>query len=143
MIYNRRKKKPEFIKVLKTQEKVKVVSYGPYDNGHIILGMSNGSVIVLNSHDLDKMFHEQVFKHPIAQITFDPTQLLIIISKAGEMTGISLIKTKKRYMYLELGSKKFCTVTVDRDKEKKSRNNSFSKPAKPPLDNSGRKSAMA
>ena len=35
---------------------ITALNYGPYDNGHIILGFSTGFVLILNSLDLSGMF---------------------------------------------------------------------------------------
>ena len=46
------------------QSKVSItaLNYGPYDNGHIIVGLSNGSILILNSLDLSSMFRFQAFE---------------------------------------------------------------------------------
>ena len=35
---------------------ITALNYGPYDNGHIILGFNNGHILILNSLDLASMF---------------------------------------------------------------------------------------
>ena len=44
------------------------LNYGPYDNGHIILGMSNGFILILNSLDLSSMFRFRAFETSKVQI---------------------------------------------------------------------------
>lgn len=81
--------------------KITALNYGPYDNGHIILGFNNGHILILNSLDLASMFRLQVFeplpphlretndgaKLPqenehvhISKIQFDPTQMILVSS---------------------------------------------------------------
>ena len=40
---------------------ITALEYGPYDNGHIILGFNTGFLLILNSLDLSGMFRLQVF----------------------------------------------------------------------------------
>ena len=35
---------------------ITALEYGPYDNGHIILGFNTGFLLILNSLDLSGMF---------------------------------------------------------------------------------------
>ena len=37
------------------------VKYGPYDNGHIVLGFSTGIISILDSVSLTKLFDKQIF----------------------------------------------------------------------------------
>ena len=71
--------------------KITALNYGPYDNGHIILGMSNGFILILNSLDLSSMFRFRAFESikiptdirgdsqhleiekPVTKLLFDPT----------------------------------------------------------------------
>ena len=75
--------------------KITSLNYGPYDNGHIILGMSNGFILILNSLDLSSMFRFRVFEtsqiqanptgdnqaqeieKPVTKLIFDPTQMIL------------------------------------------------------------------
>ena len=79
------------------------MKFGPYDNGHIIVGLSNGMVLVFSSLDLTKLFEYQLFNDSVSNITFDPTNLVIASSIAGEIAGISLIENKFKYLYLDVG----------------------------------------
>lgn len=45
MVYNLEKGKIEKIKVLNMEAKITAINYGPYDNGHIMLGMSEGTLL--------------------------------------------------------------------------------------------------
>ena len=79
------------------------MKFGPYDNGHIIVGLSNGMVLVFSSLDLTKLFEYQLFNDSVSNITFDPTNLVIVSSITGEIAGISLIENKFKYLYLDVG----------------------------------------
>lgn len=35
---------------------ITVINFGPYDNGHIIIGLNTGAILILNSLDLSSMF---------------------------------------------------------------------------------------
>jgi len=80
---------------------ITALNYGPYDNGHIILGFNNGHILILNSLDLASMFRLQVFEPlpaqmrentdgvkvlegdehvHISKIQFDPTQMILVSS---------------------------------------------------------------
>ena len=48
---------------------ITALNYGPYDNGHIILGFNNGHILILNSLDLSSMFRLQVFEPLFAEIS--------------------------------------------------------------------------
>lgn len=32
------------------------INYGPYDNGHILIGMSNGTLLAFDSVSMNKLF---------------------------------------------------------------------------------------
>ena len=91
---------------------IRSMKYGPYDNGHIIVGLSNGMIIAFNSVNLDKLYQYTIFYSPIQGITFDPTHLLIVTSTNGDIAVISLIENKVKYFYVELEKKKYCTVQM-------------------------------
>ena len=40
---------PEVIKILKTEDKITAVGYGPYDNGYLIVGLNSGNIIIFDS----------------------------------------------------------------------------------------------
>lgn len=45
MLYNLEKCKIEKLKVLNLESKICCINYGPYDNGHLMLGMSDGTLL--------------------------------------------------------------------------------------------------
>lgn len=72
-----------------SHDKVKItaVNFGPYDNGHVMIGFNTGHILVLNSFDLSSMFRLQAFDskqfpvQEISSICFDPTQMMLVSSK--------------------------------------------------------------
>lgn len=48
----------------------------------------------------------------VAQISFDPTNLLLVMSKAGEVVAISLVESKVKYTYLDLGKEQYATSLI-------------------------------
>ena len=50
-------KLPEVIKILRLDDKICEVGYGPYDNGYFIVGMEGGQVLVFDVVNLDRIQH--------------------------------------------------------------------------------------
>ena len=46
----------------------------------------------------------------IASILIDPTQLVLAISKNGQIAALTPIENRHNYLYIELGEDTFCTV---------------------------------
>jgi hypothetical protein len=67
-----------YIKNCTAEIEITAINFGPYDNGHVIIGLNIGAIFVLNSYDLSSMFRFQVFDpfeklSVINNIKFDPT----------------------------------------------------------------------
>ena len=56
LIYDRQLNQPTIIKLITTYSKITALKFGPYDNGHIIIGLSNGFLLVFSSIDLTKLY---------------------------------------------------------------------------------------
>lgn len=56
MQLNRNIKNLSIIKAFKSPYKITSLNYGPYDNGHILIGMENGTLIAFNSVDMSKLY---------------------------------------------------------------------------------------
>jgi hypothetical protein len=59
------------------------LNYGPFDNGHIVLGFNTGHVLILSSVDLASIYRTQIFtcsNSPVSQIIFDPLLKIIAVS---------------------------------------------------------------
>ena len=84
------------------------LEYGPYDNGHILIGLSNGVLVVYNSFDLTRMYQFALFSSntSIRNITIDPTNLIFVSAgDKGEVKAVSLVKRTHEYVYLEVGNR--------------------------------------
>lgn len=55
-IYDRITGESSCIKLINSRHRISCLKYGPYDNGHIIAGMTNGMVYVYDSTNLTKMY---------------------------------------------------------------------------------------
>jgi hypothetical protein len=61
MLYDRTNSQNTVIKAFKSNYKITALNYGPYDNGHVLVGMENGNLLVFGAIDLKKLFIVQVF----------------------------------------------------------------------------------
>ena len=77
MIFDRIQKDLSVIRAFKTQLKITSLNYGPYDNGHVLIGMENGSLIAFSITSLEKLYQFKVFETPLSSLTIDPTQMMI------------------------------------------------------------------
>jgi len=49
-------------------------------------------------------------RHAIASISIDPTNLILIVSRGGQIVALTPFERRHNYYYLELGEDTFCTV---------------------------------
>ncbi len=47
--------KPEIIKVLRIDNKITEIGFGPYDNGYLMVGMQSGQLLVFDLVTLDRL----------------------------------------------------------------------------------------
>ena len=66
------------IKAFKSRGRVSSLAYGPYDNGHVLLGTTTGEFIAFNSLNLERLCSVKVANYPLTSITIEPTQLVLI-----------------------------------------------------------------
>ena len=59
---------------------------------------------------LDRQLEKQADSISIASIQIDPSQLVLVCSKAGHISALTPIDGQQTYMYIELGEETFCTV---------------------------------
>ena len=52
---NLESKQPDVIKILRIEDKISEVAYGPYDNGYFIVGMEGGQILVFDVLNLDRI----------------------------------------------------------------------------------------
>jgi hypothetical protein len=57
-----------------------------------------------------------LFSSPIISISFEPTNLIFIGSKHGDIAALNIIKKEMHYVYLDLGKKQYCTVALPKNK---------------------------
>ena len=95
--------------------RVTCVNYGPYDNGHILVGLDDGQLLAFDYPSLDSLESVQIFEdEPISVITFDPTNYIFVGGKNGKVVALSYVDRKMHYLYMDLGKNKYCTVQVPR-----------------------------
>ena len=56
--------------------------YGPYDNGHVLVGLTTGDFFAFDSMQLTKLVNVKVANSPITSISVEPTQLVLVGCKA-------------------------------------------------------------
>jgi len=105
MMFDRQLNQPSVIKVIQSPASISSIKYGPYDNGHIMVGLTNGVLLAFSSTDLTKLLQYELFQQPITSLFFDPTHCVIASSFTGEVAAVSLIENKVKYMYVDLGRK--------------------------------------
>lgn len=107
----------EVIKILRTEDKVTAIGYGPYDNGYLTLGLKSGYVLIFDVVSLERIAQIQLFScSPVTTITHDPTNLIMIGSQNGEIASIAFIQKELHYVYLEIGKRQYCTIALSKDK---------------------------
>eukprot|EP00347_Sterkiella_histriomuscorum_P017818 403347867 len=103
---------PEVIKVLRMDDSISEVAYGPYDNGYFMVGLTSGQLLIFDIISLDRIHMVQLFQSQITRITFEPTNMIFVSSKQGETVAISVIQKEMHYVYLDLGKRQYCTVAL-------------------------------
>ena len=107
------KKDADIIKVIDTDSEISCINYGPFDNGHIIIGLENGFIILFKYPNLERIYSRQLFNgSPVTSITFDPTNLIFVGGHNGDMVSLSCIDQSTNYLYLDFGKNKYFTVTM-------------------------------
>jgi hypothetical protein len=114
MIYDRESPFLSKLKLFKSKGKITCLHYGPYDNGHILVGTSTGDFFAFNSVDLKKMVNVKLAESPISSIAIEWTQVVLVGVRDGQsVIAISFIETKQKYVYMEIGKSKYATVVID------------------------------
>lgn len=116
MIYNLEESQAKVIKIIDVESEITCINYGPYDNGHILVGLSDGKLIAFDYLTLERLESVKIFdKKAITSITFDPTNYVFVGGENGKLICLSYIDKKMHYLYLDLGTNKFCTVQLARN----------------------------
>ena len=114
ILYDRETLNKSVVKLFKSNGTVTCLSYGPYDNGHILLGTSTGDFIAFDSIKLSKICNIKISETPVTSIAIEWTQLVLIGTKETEtLAAVSFIETKEKYVYMELGTRKYATVVIN------------------------------
>jgi hypothetical protein len=113
MIYDRAREKASSVYIFEQGKgRITALKYGPYDNGHIVVGFDTGIIAILDSIKLQKLFERQIFEAQtmVKCITFDPTNLVIATTDDGEIVSLSLLESKVKYTYIDMGANQYVTV---------------------------------
>jgi hypothetical protein len=78
MMYDREKTEKTITKLYKSRGQITCIHYGPYDNGHILVGLSTGDFFAFDTVSLNKLCNIKVSDHAITQITIEPTAIVFI-----------------------------------------------------------------
>jgi hypothetical protein len=78
LMYDREMTFKSTLKLFKSRGYVTCLAYGPYDNGHILMGMSTGDFFAFDSIGLNKLCNIKLSDCPITNITIEWTQLVLI-----------------------------------------------------------------
>ena len=73
MIFDREQQAKSIIKLFKSRGKVTCVQFGPYDNGHILIGLSTGDFFAFDSVTLNKLCNIKLSDCPVTNITIEWT----------------------------------------------------------------------
>ncbi len=73
MMLDRENHKKSIIKLFKSRGNISCVQYGPYDNGHILVGLTTGDFIAFDCLTLKKLCNIKASDCPITSITIEWT----------------------------------------------------------------------
>ncbi len=93
---------------------ITAINYGPFDNGYLLLGLSDGVLLAIDLSEMEVIMHVQLFDNiAVKDICFEPTNLIFVTSKKREMVALNLVKKETHYVYLELGKRQYCTIAYN------------------------------
>lgn len=81
MVFDYKKEDIEQIKVLEIEGvSITALNFGPFDNGHIMIGLSNGEMMAFDLLTLERLENTLVFPElsPVTSIIFDPTNTIFV-----------------------------------------------------------------
>ena len=89
------------------------LSFGPYDNGYILTGTQSGRLLVFDPVTLERVKDFHIFtsdklhgqSQAISAISMEPTELVFVTSKEGNIAALSIVKKEMHYVYLDLGNR--------------------------------------
>ena len=74
--------------------KITCINYGPYDNGYLLLGMDNGTLISMEYMSFEIFDRKTVFigSTKITRIDYEPTKYLFIGNDLGQLSVLTFIE---------------------------------------------------
>lgn len=119
MIYDRENQHKSVAKLFKSRGEISCLGYGPYDNGHILVGTTTGDFLAFDSIRLTKLCCVKLADVPVTSIAVEWTQLVLVgVKETGEVTAVSFIERKEKYMYMEMSNRKYATVVISKQQAK-------------------------
>lgn len=106
MIYDYKKEDIEQMKVLELENvTISSLNFGPFDNGHIMIGLTNGELLAFDVLTLKRLENTLIFTDlsPITSITFDPTHTIFVGGSNGKIVSLSPLSRAKNYLYVDMG----------------------------------------
>ena len=77
MLFDRVKVEMTVTRAFKSRGHISAVQYGPYDNGHILIGTTTGDFFAFDTMRLEKICNVKISEYPVTGITLEPTQLVL------------------------------------------------------------------
>jgi hypothetical protein len=71
MIYDRERTERSQVRLFKSRGQITCVQYGPYDNGHVLIGLSTGDFFAFDTVNLKKMCNIKLSDCPITHICIE------------------------------------------------------------------------
>lgn len=72
MLFDRVKHDFTVTKPFRSNGLISAMAYGPYDNGHILVGLTTGDFFAFDSISLRKLCNVKISNQPITTITIEP-----------------------------------------------------------------------
>ena len=83
------------VKAFKSRGRITCLAYGPYDNGHILIGTSTGDFLAFNAITLQKICNVKVGMNncPVTSLAIDPTQAVLVgLKDTQEVISLTFIE---------------------------------------------------
>ena len=82
MLFDRSKHENSVTKPFQSKGLISSLVYGPYDNGHILVGLTTGDFFAFDSMNLTMLVNVKISESPVTSIAVEPTQLVLVGCKA-------------------------------------------------------------
>ena len=93
MLFDRVKVDQTVTRAFKSRGHISAVSYGPYDNGHILVGTTTGDFFAFDSMRLEKICNVKISEYPVTNITIEPTQMVFCsVQETQEVSALTFIE---------------------------------------------------